>query len=170
MVVETFVPRRHDVVALGRRIRQAHDRGEFSSFCASTRIHQRKAYDLIAIADAVDAGRLDVRTVEEIGWSKARLIAAQTTTKVAARRAIAFARGNTLPALVKYFQRDGLASALVTKSFHLTGRQAAELELVLLQAGARQRSGRMDGRSKALMQIVRAYRSFAENRKVKPHR
>ena len=43
MASGTSAHHRLDVVALGRRIRQAHDRGEFSSFCASVRIHQRKA-------------------------------------------------------------------------------------------------------------------------------
>ena len=45
-----------DPVLLGRRIRQAKKRGEFAFFCSSHRIHTRKAYDLIAIADAVDFG------------------------------------------------------------------------------------------------------------------
>jgi hypothetical protein len=39
-----------DLVSLGRRIRRARNRGEFSSFCSSVRIHSRKVYDLMAIA------------------------------------------------------------------------------------------------------------------------
>jgi hypothetical protein len=44
-----------DLVGLARRIRQARNRGEFTSYCASIHVHSRKAYDLMAIADAVDA-------------------------------------------------------------------------------------------------------------------
>ena len=147
-----------DLVSLGRRIRRARNRGEFLSFCSSVRIHSRKAYDLIAIANAVDAGLLQPGLVQEIGWSKARLIAERALTKPGARRAIAFARGNTLPALTAYFQQEGKGVALVTKSFHLTESQADELESALVKAGAKGRKGRMNGRTDALMTILRSYR------------
>ena len=98
-----------DPVLLGRRIRQAKKRGEFAFFCSSHQIHTRKAYDLIAIADAVDSDFLQESVVQEIGWSKARLIAERAHTKPDARRAIAFARSNTLPALTAYFQQEGKA-------------------------------------------------------------
>lgn len=147
-----------DLVRLGRRIRRARDSGDFLSFCSSQRIHSRKAYDLIAIANAVDAGLLQPGLVQEIGWSKARLIAERALTKPGARRAIAFARGNTLPALTAYFQQEGEGVALVTKSFHLTKSQADELESALVKAGAEGRKGRMNGRTDALMTILRSYR------------
>jgi len=146
-----------DLVSLGRRIRRARDRGEFSPFCSSVRIHTRKAYDLMAIADAVDSDLMKASLVQEIGWSKARLIAERTGTKSEARRAIAFARYNTLPALAAYFQQDGNGMALVTKSFHLTRSQADELDAALVKAGAKPRKGRMNGRKDALMSIVRNY-------------
>lgn len=149
-----------DLVALARRIRQAQMRGEFPSYCASIGVHSRKAYDLIAIANAVDAGLLENRLVQEIGWSKARLIAEYANTKSEARRAIAFARRNTLPALAAYFKK-GASEALVTKSFHLTRSQAEDLEAALLSAGAQRRGGRLVNRPDALMRVLRDYRSFA---------
>jgi hypothetical protein len=146
-----------DLVLLGRRIRDARERGKFPSFCSSIPIHTRKAYDLIAIANAVDAGLFDAKIVHEIGWSKARLVAERTNTKRAARQAVAFARGNILPAVVGYFQRKRTGKKLVTKSFHLTVSQAKELEAALVQAGARRRHDRLDNRTDALMQILREF-------------
>ena len=140
-----------DLVNLGRRIRRARDSGDFSSYCSSQRIHSRKAYGLIAIADAVDSDILRERVVREIGWSKARLIAERTRSKTEARRAIAFARTNPLPALTAYFQRDGNGRSLVTKSFHLTKSQADELSAALVKAGAQLQKGRMNGRTDALI-------------------
>ena len=95
----------------------------------------RRSCDLIAIADTVDPKLLSATLVQgcRIGWSKARLIAQRTGTKPEARRAIAFARHNTLPALAAYFQRGGNGMALVTKSFHLTKAQADELESALVK-------------------------------------
>jgi hypothetical protein len=98
------------------------------------------------------------RVVQEIGWSKARLIAERARTKPDARRAIAFARSNTLPALTAYFQHEGKGVALVTKSFHLTKTQADELNAALIKAGAQLRKRRMNGRTDALMRILRGYR------------
>jgi hypothetical protein len=43
---------------------------------------------------------------------------------------------------------------LITKSLHLTVRQAKELKMALVQAGARRRHGRLDKRADALMQIL----------------
>jgi hypothetical protein len=156
---EAFARRKSepDLVGLGRRIRRARDRGELRLFCDAVLLHSRKAYDLIAIADAVDAGLLQEEVVQEIGWSKARLIAERAGTKPTARRAIVFARNHTLPALVAFFKHDGNGMALVTKSFHLTPEQARELDAALLRAGARQQGPRMDGRNDALMRIVRSY-------------
>jgi hypothetical protein len=51
--------------------------------------------------------------------------------------------------------------ALVPKSFHLTKSQADELESALVKAGAHQRNGRMNGRTDALMSILRSYRESA---------
>ena len=79
-------------------------------------------------------------------------------TKPDARRAIAFARSNTLPALTAYFQQEGKGVALVTKSFHLTKTQADELNTALVKAGAQLRKRRMNGRTDALMTILRSYR------------
>jgi hypothetical protein len=112
---------------------------------------------LIAIADAVDDGRLSEGEVQEVGWSKARLIAEYASSKTESRRAIGFARRNTLPALMSYCKQNGTGTALVTKSFHLTPEQAGELDAALLQAGAGLRRGRMDARSDALMRIIRTY-------------
>jgi hypothetical protein len=95
--------------------------------------------------------------VQEIGWSKARLIAERTGTESETRRAIAFARYNTLPALTAYFQRDGNRLALVTKSFHLTKAEGNELDTALIKAGAQLRKGRINGRAEALMTILRSY-------------
>ena len=146
-----------DPVLLGRRIRQAKKRGEFAFFCSSHQIHTRKAYDLIAIADAVDSDFLQESVVQEIGWSKARLIAERAGTEPKVSHAIAFARSNTLAALTAYFQQDGNGKALVTKSFHLTRSQADELDAALVKAGAQRRKGRMNGRTDALMSIARNY-------------
>ena len=146
-----------EVVALGRRIRRAQKLGEFTPFCEGEGLGRRKAYDLVAIADAVDAGILAPRLVGELGWSKARLIAEHAQTKTEADRSIAFARGNTLPSLTAYFQK-GEGTPLVTKSSHLTPAEARELEAALLQAGGRRRGGRLENRSDALMRIIREYR------------
>jgi hypothetical protein len=113
-----------DLVAVGRLVRAARIRGDFKAFCAAVKLGPRKAYDLIAIANAVEAGRLQSTDVQEIGWAKARLIAEQAATKSKARRALTFARKNTLPALFAYFQGNGAKISLVTKSFHLTVQQA----------------------------------------------
>lgn len=147
-----------DLVAVGRLLRDARHRREFTQFCGAVGLHSRKAYDLIATADAVDAGFLNASIVREIGWSKARVIAAQARAKAEARRAVAFARLNTLPAVVAYFKQGGAGPRLITKSFHLTERQAQELEHALLQAGALQRYGRLEYRADALMRILRGYR------------
>ena len=153
-----------DLVVLGRRIRRARERGEFASFCSSQRIHSRKAYDLMAIADAVDADLMKASLVQEIGWSKARLIAERAATKPEARRALAFARNNTLPALTAYFQRNGRGTSLVTKCFHLTKSQADELDSALIRAGAQLRKGRMNGRTEALMRVVHDYKPSSPSR------
>ena len=107
---------------------------------------------------------LQESVVQEIGWSKARLIAERTSTKLDARRALAFARRNTLPALTAYFQRDGNGVALVTKSFHLTKSQADELDSALIRAGAQLRKGRMNGRTEALMRVVHDYKPSSPSR------
>jgi hypothetical protein len=146
-----------DLVSLGRRIRHANLRKEFASFCASVPIHSRKAYDLIAIANAVDAGLFQAKAVQEIGWSKARVIAQRANTKSIAQDAVAFARTNTLPAVVGLFQRNGAKTKLITKSFHLTVGQAQELETTLVDAGAQRRHGRLDNRADALMRILHEF-------------
>jgi hypothetical protein len=115
------------------------------------------AATMAGVGVPVDSDLLQERVVQEIGWSKARLIAERAESKPEARRAIAFARSNTLPALVTYFKRDGNGVALVTKSFHLTEGQADELEAALVKAGAQRRKGRMNGRTDALMSILRSY-------------
>ena len=153
-----------DLIALGRSIRAARDRREFPEFCATVPIHTRKAYDLIAIADAVDAKRLTPADVVEIGWSKARLIAAHAAGKAATRKAVRFARSNILPAVVAYFQQDGAATPRITKSFHLSPQQATELEAALLKAGGVQRGGRLQNRSHALMAIVRDFQAATRRR------
>jgi len=147
-----------DLVELGRALRQAQERGEFKAACEALPIHTRKAYDLITIAEAVDAGRLEARVCEELGWTKTRLIAALKGTKQQSRRAIAFARKNTAPALVNYIQQGNDGEALVTKSFHLTEAEAEELEDALQKAGARKSGGRLVNRSEALMTLVRMRR------------
>jgi hypothetical protein len=135
--------------------RAAHQAGEFRAFCDEVPIHIRKAYDLIAIADAVDSGLLSAEAVAEIGWSKARLIACHARTRSAARSALLFARNNTLAALAAYLREPAAAKKLIAKCFSLTVEQARELELALDRAGARRRHGRIDNRAESLMRIVR---------------
>jgi hypothetical protein len=151
-------PATPDLVAFGRLLRTAREHGEFEQFCDALHVHTRKAYDLITIADAVDAGLLTPGAVQEIGWSKARVIASHACTKHESRRAVLFARGNTLPALVSYFQSGSSAESLVTKCFNLTTKEEQELEATLRLAGGRMRGGRMLNRAEALMIILRAYR------------
>ena len=115
--------------------RAARDSGDFKAFCEAVSLHPRKAYDLIAIADAVEAGRLQGTDVQEIGWSKARLIAEHAATKGKAKSALGFARKNTLAALAANFQGNGTGAKLITKSFNLTAQQAKQLETALVQAG-----------------------------------
>jgi len=148
-----------DLVSVGRLIRAARNRGNFKAFCDALSLGTRKAYDLIAIADAVEAGRLPETVVQEIGWAKARLIAERAATKSEARSAVTFARQNTLPALVAYFRGGGAGVKLVTKSFHLTTHRAQMLESALVQAGAQRRGGRLDNRADALMRILREFRN-----------
>jgi len=147
-----------DLVSVGRLIRAARNRGNFKAFCDALSLGTRKAYDLIAIADAVEAGHLPETVVQEIGWAKARLIAERAATKSGARSAVTFARKNTLPALVAYFRGGGAGVKLITKSFHLTVQQAQYLDATLVEAGAQRRRGRLDNRADALMRIVREYR------------
>jgi hypothetical protein len=132
--------------------------GDFRAFCDAVELGPRKAYDLIAITNAVEAGRLQETDVQEIGWSKARLIAEQASTKGKAKSALGFARKNTLAALAAYFQGNGTGTKLITKSFNLTAQQAKQLETALVQAGAQRRHGRMDNRADALMSVLREYR------------
>ena len=153
-----------DLVEVGRLVRAARIRGDFKAFCAAVSLGTRKAYELIAIADAVNAGRLQEAVVQEIGWSKSGLIAERATTKSETRRATAFARKNTLAALSAYFKENGTGTKLVTKCFHLTENQAQQLETALDQAGARRRQGRMDNRAEALMSVLREYRQPKETR------
>ena len=96
-----------DLVSVGRLVRAARNRGDFKAFCAAVSLGTRKAYDLIAIADAVDAGRLQEAVVQEIGWAKARLIAEQAATKSKARRAVTFARKNTSRRLSRTSEEAG---------------------------------------------------------------
>ena len=146
-----------NLIEVGRKIRDARDHGEFREFCDTIGVHTRKAYDLIAIADAIDRGLLTPTDVTKIGWSKARLVAKQTHTRRQARQAVAFAADNTLPALVAYLREGGSGEPLVTKSFHLTWRQAGELDAALKVAGVHMHRGRMENRSQALMRIIRNY-------------
>jgi hypothetical protein len=60
-----------DLVAVGRLVRAARDNGNFKTFCDAVSLHPRKAYDLIAIADAVEDGRL--QAAEEHACSTARV-------------------------------------------------------------------------------------------------
>ncbi len=154
-----------DLVAFGRLLRTAREHGEFEQFCDALHVHTRKAYDLITIADAVDTGLLTPGAVQEIGWSKARVIASHARTKHESRRAVSFARGNTLPALVSYFQSGSSAESLVTKCFNLTTAEEHELEAALRLAGGRMRGNRMVNRAEALMVIVRAHRRSANARR-----
>lgn len=149
-----------DLVELGRAIRAARDRGEFATFCATVPVHSRKAYDLIAIVDAIDARRLTPQDVATLGWSKARLIAERASTRAVARQAVAFARDNTLPAVVAYFRDDRARKALVTKSFHLTLQQARTLEAALVRASGVRRGGRLQNRTEALMAILREFSAW----------
>jgi hypothetical protein len=146
-----------DYVEIGRLARAARHAGGFKAFCDEVPIHSRKAYDLIAIADAVDAGFLAAEVVSELGWTKVRFIASRARTKSAARSALTFARKNTVPAIVAYLRAPMAAEKLITKSFNLTVKQARELELALDRAGARRRHGRIDNRAESLMRIIRAY-------------
>jgi hypothetical protein len=147
-----------DLVSVGCLLRAAREMGGFAEFCHSVGLHSRKAYDLIAIADAVASGLLAHDVVREIGWSKARLIATQATTKREAQRALIFARNHTLPALAAFLRTDGVLGPLVTKCFHVTPGDSKIIEAALRSAGARLRAGRLDNRSEALMRIVRAHR------------
>lgn len=150
-----------DLVELGRVLEAARQLGEFGAICDTLPIHTRKAYDLISIAGAVDDGRLRPEVVDEIGWTKARLIATRTSTKQETLRALALAPSVTVPALAAYLRDEQTAEPLVTKSFHLTQTEAAQLETALRRAGAHVRGGRIENRSEALMVIVRAFRSKA---------
>lgn len=142
-------------LVLGRRLRTAQERGNFIAYCARVGVHSRKAYDLVAIANAVDDALLTATDVRDLGWSKARLIATQANTKRSARLAVAFARVNTVAALAAYFQTNGPPTKLVTKSFHLTPEEAGELDTALLLSGGQKRGGRFVNRSEALMALIR---------------
>jgi hypothetical protein len=148
-----------NLIEVGREIRGAQVSGKFPEFCAAIGVHTRKAYDLITIADAVDHRLLTPNDVTNIGWSKARLVAKQSHTRRQARQAVAFATDNTLPALVAYLRGGGSGEVLITKSFHLTHRQASDLDAALKVAGVRMHRGRMENRTDALMVIIRAFRA-----------
>ena len=73
-----------------------NDNSEAGDICDALVLHIRKAYDLVAIADAVDNGLLARNTVQEIGWSKSRLIATQARTKRQAQNCRIGARNSGL--------------------------------------------------------------------------
>jgi hypothetical protein len=147
-----------DLVRLGQRLRVAQADGKFVQFCAALPIHTRKAYDLIQIAAAVDRGLVTAGDVEHIGWTKACRIA-PLEGKRRVQQAVAFARTNTVPALERYLKDSAAKQALVTKSFHLTADEAAEVEAALRQAGAKVRGNRIADRSEPLMRIIRAFKA-----------
>ena len=124
-------------------------------------MHIRKAYDLIAVVEAVDKGRLTANEVNLIGWSKSRVIAAHIQDRDAAHEAVMFANKRTLAALVAYVRNGGRGGRLVTKSFHLTKATAAEVDNALARAGGWTERPSLEDRSKALMTIIRAYESMA---------
>ena len=130
-----------DPAEIGRLVRAAHEEGSFTEFCDAVGLHIRKAYDLVAIADAVDHGLLARNTVQEIGWSKSRLIATQARTKRQAQKALTFARNQTLPAVPAFLRAEGSSGPLVTKCFHVTPedgtvRRSAARGLVCAPAGS----------------------------------
>ena len=151
-----------DPVKLGEALRRAQTDGQFKEFCAAYRLHTRKAYELVRIAEAVHRNLLTPADVEDIGWTKAALVAGVTGSR-RARQAVAYARKYTLPALVSFLRHDQTAhgraeQGLITKSFHLTPAEAEELDAALRLAGAEERGGRMLDRSEPIMRIVRAFK------------
>ena len=151
-----------DLVKLGEALRRAQSDGQFKEFCAAYRLHTRKAYELIRIAEAVGRQLITRADVEEIGWTKAALVAGIDNRRHV-RQAVAYARKYTLPALVSFLRHDQAAheraeQGLVTKCFHLTPAEAEELDAALRLAGAEERGGRMRDRSEPIMRIVRAYK------------
>lgn len=146
-----------NLIELAARIADARRQGRFRAYCTEINIHTRKAYDLMVIAEALDEARLKADDVFELGWSKARLVATHARTRREIRRAVTFARINTLAAVVAYF-KTGTETALITKSFHLTADEAEELDAALGLAGGDHRKGRFHKRSAALMNLVREYR------------
>ena len=151
-----------DPIGLGESLQHARSVGQFKEFCEAYGLHTRKAYELIRIADAVQRNLLTPADVADIGWTKAAVIARAAGGR-RPRRAVAYARKHTMPALVR-FLREGEAGGrgqdgLITKSFALTPAEAAELDDALRAAGAKERGGRMIDRSKPIMRIIRTFMS-----------
>jgi hypothetical protein len=96
--------------------------------------------------------------------SKTHILNRLHRTKAEAQKAVLFAGKNTLPALVAYFRSGPSELELVTKSFHLSPEQAAQLEAALMSARGRRRHGRLENRSEALMNILRDYKKWRKSR------
>ncbi|HVC62417.1 MAG TPA: hypothetical protein VND19_18895 [Acetobacteraceae bacterium] len=144
------------ILGVGRILQTVLKKGGFNDFCEALPMHHRKARDLAAIAVAVDKHLLAEKDILELGWSKARTIAAGAKTKAGAKKAIAYATVHSSADLAKYL-KTGKHKKLIAKTFFLTKAEANELEEALLRAGASIKGGRYENREEGLMTIVRQY-------------
>ena|SRR5271166_1979811 len=147
-----------DFIELGRALRPMRDREQqrFKSICQDGPVRYRRAMHFIEIAQGIDKRLLTELEARELGWTKALIVLHHATTRAEARKLLEQARRLSAAAL-----RDTLVSgrsaARLTVSFLLTQSEAEHLSQALLQAGARHGRRGLDGRSEALMKIVRAF-------------
>ena len=141
-------------VGLGRLL-MSLGKGELAAFCDEVNLNKRKAYHLIEIVQAVEEGRMREADVEAIGWTKAQAIVSSRPTAAQAKRAVTFAACHTVAELEAYMA-TGESARRVPRIFHLTEKEAAELDALLLANGAERARRGIVKREAALMAVVRA--------------
>jgi hypothetical protein len=143
-----------DQLALGRLLVGVKAEGNFAEFCQAVPVHTRKAYCLIEVAIAVDAGRISAGDVSSLGWTKAYAIAARAKTKAHAQKARSYASNHSVVEL-QAFLAGGAPTDYVVRVFRLSLDDAAALDRSLLSFGAVQTSRGIVDRESALLKILR---------------
>ncbi len=147
-------PDKPSVVEVGRQLSQARETETFAELCHDLGIGVRAAYYLVVIADAVDDDRFAEQDVEDVGWTKARVLIEADLPKKQLRGAVAYARTHSVPELQDWL-KTGRISRRVPRLFYLSETQVRLLDEALIGMGARQAQSGLVGRTRALMALVR---------------
>jgi hypothetical protein len=153
---------------LGRQLSRARETETFVELYHDFGISKRAAYYLALIADAVDDNRFAEADVEDIGWTKSRVIIEFDLAAKHRRSAVAYARQHSVPELQDWL-KTGRITRQVPRLFYLSETQVKLLDEALIGMGARQVQSGLVGRTRALMALVRlAGRKSQENQGVVP--